>query len=179
MKRGSNENSPHSSYYFFLSTVVHAYQIPSNFLKKWAASETKGKFETGRVKIFQRFIETAEHIYSIGSITFMQFPSKGKNNFDDLVGLIPDAFGEIVRSILKYSRIARHFIHVDQDIEDAKMQSYYRWFSDLEKQQHCFTHREEKECKELGAIKFMGPFYAKNKAITKLKDICKTDQYAY
>ena len=73
----------------------------------------------------------------------------------------------------------KHFMLVNQDIEDAKMQSYYGWFSNLEKQQYCFAHQEEPECKKLGEIKFMGPFYIKKRAQVKLRDICKQDIYSY
>ena len=74
---------------------------------------------------------------------------------------------------------SKRFIHFSQDIEDSKLQSYYKWFADLEKQQYCFTHREEQECKDLGAVKFMGPFYVKNRAKVKLKEICGVDEFSY
>lgn len=76
------------------SFAAEAYQVPTNFLKKWAATPTKGTAQNGRVKIFQRFTATGGHVYSIGTITFMQYPAKDKLSYDDIVGQIPDAYGE-------------------------------------------------------------------------------------
>ena len=72
--------------FVFSTFVVEAYEVPTNFLKKWAATPTKGTAQNGRVKIFQRFTSAGGHVYSIGSITFMQFPAKDKLSYDDIVG---------------------------------------------------------------------------------------------
>ncbi|MCO4792210.1 MAG: hypothetical protein KC493_00755 [Bacteriovoracaceae bacterium] len=70
-------------------------------------------------------------------------------------------------------------IEIDTSVEDGRLLSYYKWFSDIEEQQHCYTHREKDKCKRAGKVKFMGPFYVLDRAKARLQNICGHDQYTY
>lgn len=70
-------------------------------------------------------------------------------------------------------------LEIDTSVEDQRLVAYYKFFSDIEEQQYCYTHREEPKCKQAGRVKFMGPFYVLDRAKVKLKNVCGTDEYSY
>ena len=70
-------------------------------------------------------------------------------------------------------------LEIDTSVEDARLVAYYKWFSDLEEQQYCYTHRSEEKCKRAGRVKFMGPFYVMDRAKARLNNICGMDEYDY
>jgi hypothetical protein len=70
-------------------------------------------------------------------------------------------------------------LEIDTSVEDARLVAYYKWFSDLEEQQYCYTHRSEEKCKRAGRVKFMGPFYVMDRAKARLKNVCGRDEFDY
>ena len=84
---------------------------------------------------------------------------------------------ELAARDLKRSKIRP--IELNEQAEDARLISYYKWFGDLEEQQYCYTHPEDKKCKDQSQVKFMGPFYVKDRARVKLKEVCGMDSYNY
>jgi len=74
--------------------------------------------------------------------------------------------------------LGRHLEH-DNSVENLKQAAYYKWFSDLEEQQYCATHREDKGCLHAAESKFMGAFYQLGEAQVKLKNICGRGVFEY
>ncbi len=70
-------------------------------------------------------------------------------------------------------------LEIDTSVEDGRLVAYYKWFSDLEEQQYCYTHRSEDKCKRAGRVKFMGPFYVLDRAKARLQNICGRSEYDY
>jgi len=70
-------------------------------------------------------------------------------------------------------------LEIDTSVEDSRLIAYYKWFSDLEEQQYCYTHRSEEKCKRAGRVKFMGPFYVMDRAKARLQNICGMTEYDY
>jgi len=63
------------------------------------------------------------------------------------------------------------------EVENQRLTSFQRFFDEIYEQQLCFENPENPECQEKAKIKFMGPFYVKDRAKVKLKEICGLDDF--
>ncbi len=63
------------------------------------------------------------------------------------------------------------------DVENQRLSSFQRFFDDIYEQQYCFENPNDQECQEKSKVKFMGPFYVKDRAKVKLKEICGLDDF--
>lgn len=70
-------------------------------------------------------------------------------------------------------------VEINPEAEDQRLVAYYKWFRDLEDQQYCYVNKDEKKCKDSATAKFMGPFYVKDRAKVKLKELCGQDPAEY
>ena len=63
------------------------------------------------------------------------------------------------------------------EVENQRLGSYQRFFDDIYEQQYCFENPNNKDCQEKSKVKFMGPFYVKDRAKVKLKEICGIEEF--
>ncbi len=64
-------------------------------------------------------------------------------------------------------------VTVNTDIEYDRLRSYQDWFEELEDQQFCNQQPDDEKCRQLAQFRHNGVFYVKNRAMTKLDDVCQ------
>lgn len=125
-------------------------------------------FQKSRVR--RKIKKECEHKYSV------EFDGRSRQRLADAKASMQK---KITAAKRDFERSRNSPLEIDTSVEDQRLLAYYKWFSDIEQQQYCYTHREEEKCKRAGRVKFMGPFYVLDRAKVKLQNICRHDQYVY
>lgn len=143
--------------------------ICDNRYEDWSLrDQCKSHFAVGRWAPTDRKVEVCEKAYDNSVL--------GKRHEEMALRAQASYERKVQRIESSRSNFRRDYL-MNLEVEDQRLLSYFNFFEDIQEQQFCFENPNEVKCKDKSQVKFMGPFYVKDRAKVKLREICGLNSF--